>query len=185
MTTPTHSSTGSRSDAAIDVESDRLSGLVLLDLPDFDSVETAHRLEVNRIVELADLLVWVVEPQKYADAALHGGYLRPLATHGGSMAVVLNQIDQLATNETDALQHDTARLLAQDGLIGTPVLAISARTGAGLDELRELLARRVASRRGRHGTTLRGRRGRGGLPPPLVRATPAPRSSSHATGRCS
>ena len=100
------------------VESDRLSGLVLLDLPDFDSVETAHRLEVNRIVELADLLVWVVEPQKYADAALHRGYLRPLATHGGSMAVVLNQIDLLAPNETDALQHDTARLIAQDGLMG-------------------------------------------------------------------
>ena len=128
------------------LESDRLGGLVLLDLPDFDSVETGHRLEVNRIVELADLLVWVVEPQTYADAALHGGYLRPLATHGGSMAVVLNQADLLATNETGALRHDTARLLAQDGLVDTPVVAISARTGAGLDELRELLARRVASR---------------------------------------
>ena len=46
-----------------------LSGLLLLDLPDFDSVETAHRLEVDRVVELADLVVWVVEPQKYADAS--------------------------------------------------------------------------------------------------------------------
>jgi GTP-binding protein EngB required for normal cell division len=128
------------------VESDRLGGLVLLDLPDFDSVEAAHRLEVDRIVELADLLVWVVEPQKYADAALHDGYLRRLTTHGGSMAVVLNQADLLATSETDALRDDTARLLAQDGLVDTPVLAISARTGAGLDELRELLTRRVASR---------------------------------------
>ena len=50
---------------------DGLDGLVLLDLPDFDSVETAHRLEVDRIVGLADLVAWVVEPQKYADAALH------------------------------------------------------------------------------------------------------------------
>jgi GTP-binding protein EngB required for normal cell division len=128
------------------VETDGLRGLVLLDLPDFDSVETGHRLEVNRMVELADLLVWVVEPQKYADAALHGGYLRPLATHAGSMAVVLNQTDLLSPTETDAVRQDTARLLAQDGLVDAPVLAISARTGAGLDELRGLLARRVASR---------------------------------------
>jgi hypothetical protein len=62
------------------------------------------------------------------------------------MAVVLNQTDLLATDEIDSLQSDTARLLAHAGLVGTPVLAISARTGAGLDELRELLARRVASR---------------------------------------
>jgi hypothetical protein len=128
------------------VERDRVGGLVLLDLPDFDSVETAHRLEVDRIVELADLLVWVVEPQKYADAALHDGYLRRLATHGGSMAVVLNQTDLLGANEMDVLRRDTARLLAEDGLVGTPVLAISALTGAGLDALRELLAERVASR---------------------------------------
>ena len=79
------------------LDEDRLSGLVLLDLPDFDSVETAHRLEVDRIVELADLLVWVVEPQKYADAALHHDYLRPLSTHDESMAVVLNQADLLAS----------------------------------------------------------------------------------------
>lgn len=128
------------------IGSDGLRGLVLLDLPDFDSVETAHRLEVDRMVELADLLVWVVDPQKYADAALHSGYLGPLATHGGSMAVVLNQTDLLSATETDALRRDAARLLAQDGLVDAPVLAISARTGAGLDELRELLERRVASR---------------------------------------
>ena len=128
------------------VEADGLRGLVLLDLPDFDSVEVAHRLEVDRMVELADLLVWVVEPQKYADAALHGGYLRPLATHARSMAVVLNQTDLLAATETDALRRDTTRLLTEDGLVEVPVLAVSARTGAGLGELRELLARRVASR---------------------------------------
>ena len=35
-----------------------------------------HRLEVDRLVELVDLLVWVLDPQKYADAALHDRYLR-------------------------------------------------------------------------------------------------------------
>ncbi|MCP4083987.1 MAG: ABC transporter [Actinomycetia bacterium] len=41
-----------------------LDGLVLLDLPDFDSTATAHRVEVDRLVELVDLLVWVIDPQK-------------------------------------------------------------------------------------------------------------------------
>ena len=59
--------------------SDELDGLVLLDLPDFDSVERDHRLEVDRLVELVDLVVWVVDPQKYADAAWHDDYVRPLA----------------------------------------------------------------------------------------------------------
>ncbi len=129
------------------LDEDGLRGLVLLDLPDFDSVEAAHRLEVDRIVELADLLVWVVEPQKYADAALHDGYLRPLAAHDESMAVVLNQADLLAPQEMDAVRRDTARLLTEGGLSESPVLVVSARTGAGLDELRALLARRVASRK--------------------------------------
>ncbi|MDQ3994508.1 MAG: 50S ribosome-binding GTPase, partial [Actinomycetota bacterium] len=56
------------------LDAGQLDGLVLLDLPDFDSVEAAHRLEVDRVVALADLVVWVVDPQKYADAALHDRY---------------------------------------------------------------------------------------------------------------
>ena len=57
------------------------AGLVLLDLPDFDSVERSHRVEVQRVVALADLMVWVVDPQKYADGVLHEHYLRPLARY--------------------------------------------------------------------------------------------------------
>ena len=38
-----------------------------------------HRLEVDRLVQLVDMLIWVVDPQKYADAALHERYLIPLA----------------------------------------------------------------------------------------------------------
>ena len=123
-----------------------LDGLVLLDLPDFDSVETAHRLEVDRVVGLADLVAWVVEPQKYADAALHDRYLRPLASHGEAMAVVLNQADLLSPRDVDAWRADVTRLLAEDGIRGTPLLVVSAETGDGLDELRRLLAERVRAR---------------------------------------
>ncbi|MDN5727564.1 MAG: 50S ribosome-binding GTPase, partial [Propionibacteriales bacterium] len=72
-----------------------LSSLVLLDLPDHDSTTEAHRSEVDRLVELVDVLVWVVDPQKYADAALHDDYLKPLARHAEVMLVLLNQIDKL------------------------------------------------------------------------------------------
>src|SRR4051794_7838593 len=47
------------------------TGLVLLDLPDHDSVVVEHRAVAERLYDRVDLLVWVVDPQKYADAALH------------------------------------------------------------------------------------------------------------------
>ena len=121
-----------------------LRGLVLLDLPDFDSVERSHRLEVDRVIELADLIVWVVDPQKYADAALHDGYLRPFARYGDSMLVVLNQVD--AIGDASPLRDDLSRLLRGHGLEGVPVLAVSARTGEGLDAFRRRLERAVAER---------------------------------------
>jgi GTP-binding protein EngB required for normal cell division len=128
------------------LDGDGLSGLVLLDLPDFDSVEVAHRLEVDRLVALADLVVWVVEPQKYADASLHERYLRPLRSHAAAMAVVLNQADLLPESELEAWKQDAKRLLTEDGLDGAPLLVVSAKTGAGLEQLRKLLAERVAAR---------------------------------------
>ena len=127
------------------LESGDLEGLVLLDLPDFDSVEMSHRLEVDRVVELVDLVLWVVEPQKYADAALHDRYLRRLSTHAAAMAVVLNQADLLAAAEVEAWRDDMRRLLAEDGLKGIPIAVVSARTGDGLAELRGLLQERVAA----------------------------------------
>lgn len=128
------------------LEPGELGGLVLLDLPDFDSIERHHRDEVDRVVALADLVLWVVEPQKYADAALHERYLRPLASHAASMAVALNQSDLLSPAEVGSWRDDMARLLAEDGLRDIPVVVISARTGAGLEELRQLLHQRVAAR---------------------------------------
>ena len=128
------------------VADDGLGGLVLLDLPDFDSIEASHRLEAERVVGLADLVLWVVEPQKYADASLHDRYLRPLATHAAAMGVVLNQADLLGTDDVDAWRRDMERLLERDGLPKLPLVVVSARDGDGVPELRRLLAERVAAR---------------------------------------
>jgi len=124
-----------------------LRGLVLLDLPDHDSTEVAHRLEVDRLVALVDVLVWVLDPQKYADAAVHDRYLRPLAGHGDVMVVVLNQVDRLSAEHARECVADIRRLLAEDGLPGVPVLTTSATSPGGLEDLRLVLTDAVAARR--------------------------------------
>jgi GTP-binding protein EngB required for normal cell division len=124
-----------------------LDGLVLLDLPDHDSVRLEHRLEVDRLVELVDVLVWVLDPEKYADAAVHDRYLAPLATHEGALLVVLNQVDRLDPAAARACVADLRRLLDDEDLGAVPIQPISARTGSGVAELRGELARRVAARR--------------------------------------
>ena len=125
---------------------DPLHGLVLLDLPDHDSTELAHRLEVDRLVELVDVFVWVTDPQKYADAALHRRYLSRLAGHDAVTVVVLNQSDRLSAAELDQCRRDLQRLVEADGLRGVQVVPTSATTGQGVDELRTVLTRAVGRR---------------------------------------
>jgi len=123
-----------------------LRGLILIDLPDHDSVAAAASDETNRLVGVADLMVWVLDPQKYADAAVHSRYLTPLAGHSSVIAVVLNQSDLLTAEQVEDCEADLTRLLDSEGLHDARVLVTSARTGAGVDELRKLLARTVAER---------------------------------------
>ena len=136
-------------DSMLDVQrqDEVLSGLVLLDLPDHDSTEVSHHVEVDRLVRLADLFVWVLDPQKYADAAIHDRYLRPLATHREVMLVALNQIDTVPGDRRDAMLTDLRRLLDQDGLEGVPLLPVSAREGLGLDELKSEIISRVRAKK--------------------------------------
>lgn len=124
-----------------------LNGAVLLDMPDHDSTEVSHHLEVDRLVDLADLLVWVLDPQKYADAALHDRYLAPYRTHGDVLLVVLNQIDTVPVAERQAMVDDVKRLLAADGLPEVKVIPLSAKDGTGMDELRLEIESRVAAKR--------------------------------------
>lgn len=124
-----------------------LDGLVLLDLPDHDSIQADHRAEVDRLVEVVDAFVWVVDPQKYADAALHEHYLRRFAGHAAVTIVVLNQVDLVATDGRQRVVEDLARLLREDGLEKVRVVPTSTRTQEGMDALRRELAARTAERR--------------------------------------
>ena len=124
-----------------------MRGVVLLDLPDHDSTEVSHHLEVERLVQLADMMVWVLDPQKYADAAIHDRFLKPLAGHKDVMLVVLNHIDTVPEDRRAGMVDDVRRLLEADGLGGVPVLPVSARQGWGVQELRALIAKRVAEKK--------------------------------------
>jgi len=124
-----------------------LQGLVLLDLPDHDSTEVSHHVEVDRLVELTDVLVWVLDPQKYADAAVHDRYLKPLASYKDVMIVVLNHIDEVPESQRAAMVEDLERLLTADGLDGVPVFTTSARHGDGVAALKKELAGRVAAKK--------------------------------------
>ncbi|VEG30149.1 GTPase [Actinomyces howellii] len=125
-------------------EQDDLAGLVLLDVPDYDSVTTEHALQVDRLVPLADVLVWVVDPQKYADAALHEGYLRGLGARQEDMLVLVNQVDTLPSGGADRLLADVRALLDADGLQDVRVLPVSAVRGDNLRAVRDILCERVA-----------------------------------------
>ncbi|MFF2232561.1 YfjP family GTPase [Streptomyces anulatus] len=136
--------------AALD---EALQGLVLVDLPDHDSAATEHRDQVDRVLALVDAVIWVVDPEKYADAALHERYLRPLAGHAEVTFVVLNQTDRLPGEAADLVLDDLRRLLDEDGIAlgehgepGATVMSLSALTGDGVPELREMIGRFVQDR---------------------------------------
>ncbi len=133
--------------SALDSGEDDLAGLVLLDLPDHDSVMTHAGELVDQLVSMADVMVWVLDPQKYADAAVHRRFLVPMAGHSDVLAVVLNQCDLLDSAQVDDCVADLRRLLDSEDLHEVPILVTSAVSGAGLAELRQLLGDGVAARR--------------------------------------
>ncbi|HEV3174241.1 MAG TPA: GTP-binding protein [Actinocrinis sp.] len=136
-------------DSALDRSAvrDALAGMVLVDLPDHDSAVREHQAEVDHAVAQADVLIWVTDPQKYADASWHDRYLKALVHHADVMMIVLNQIDRLPQEAVAECVADLARLVEEDGLTGVRVIPVSARTKEGVDELRRELTERVAGRR--------------------------------------
>ncbi len=128
------------------VASAELEGLVLLDLPDHDSVVADHRLEVDRLVGLVDVMVWVLDPQKYADEAVHRRYLSPLAGHADSMVFVLNHVDEVPPHERERWGRHAAAVLLGDGIADPQLLMTSAITGEGVAELRAMLRKRIETR---------------------------------------
>jgi GTP-binding protein EngB required for normal cell division len=124
-----------------------LDDLVLIDLPDHDSTQSSHRAHVDHFVDRVDLMVWVLDPQKYADALVHEQYLRRFARHDDVTVVVLNQVDKLPVADAQQCLSHLRRLVAEDGLTDAVVLGASNRSGEGLEALAERILAAVAGRR--------------------------------------
>jgi GTP-binding protein EngB required for normal cell division len=105
---------------------DRPSWLVLVDLPDTDSVEVDHRLQVDSLLPHVDAVVWVVDVEKYRDEALHRGYLRPLVAYESQFVFVLNQIDRVTTAEAGEVVADFRRSISDDGYPSATVFSTAA-----------------------------------------------------------
>lgn len=125
-------------------EEPEFEGLVLLDLPDHDSVAVSHSVQVTQLMPLVDLLIWVLDPQKYADQALHGGYLQGLERRSDAMLVVLNQIDTVPFDQRDRIVEDVKEVLKADGLPDVPVVTASALDHQGIDEIKIHIAAAVS-----------------------------------------
>ena len=119
---------------------DLSGGLILLDLPDMDSTATDHHQIASRLAGKVDFLVWVLDPQKYADASIHHGYLSELTGQRGNLLVVLNQVDTIADRDREPVTRSLRTLLDGEGIGQVPIILSSARSGEGLDAVREKFA---------------------------------------------
>ncbi len=122
--------------------------VAIIDLPDFDSIDLGHREVVERLVPLVDAIVWVFDPQKYADRAMHEGYLRPLSGHRDRFLFVLNQIDLFGPGELDLVKADLLTRLAEDGIADAELFTTVTAEGrlAGIDRLRRFIEDRLLAK---------------------------------------
>ncbi|MEU7002457.1 ABC transporter [Nonomuraea sp. NPDC046570] len=133
--------------SALDKGESQLHGLILLDLPDHDSIRALTDSEADRLIGLADLVVWVLDPQKYADASTHRQYVTELAGHDAVTVFALNQTDRLTPEELAELIIDLNDLLRREGVQSPTVVATSAVSGRGIDSLKGVISEAVSKRR--------------------------------------
>jgi GTP-binding protein EngB required for normal cell division len=113
-----------------------LNRIVILDLPDMDSLEAGHRAVVESMLPKIDVVAWVTDLEKYADAVLHDDFLREWIARLDRQIVILNKSDRLDREARATVTRDLARRVAQ----GVPVIATSAIEGeAGIADLRRWL----------------------------------------------
>ena len=124
---------GYLADAGIE---DRMVGpgpewLCLIDLPDTDSIEVEHRLTVDGLLPRIDVVVWVVDPEKYRDASLHRGLVGPLANYQSQFVFALNQVDRLSPDDAEQYRRISGSHWMRTGLDQWTIIPVAARPAAG------------------------------------------------------
>ncbi len=106
-----------------------LRDVAVLDLPDFDSIAPEHRERVDALLPRVDAVAWVVDPEKYKDEIMHGGYLRTFAPRLRHQLVVLNRSDLLSAEDASRVSDDMRAQLRREGLDDIGVAITRAREG--------------------------------------------------------
>lgn len=116
------------------------AGLVLVDAPDFDSVEEENRERALALLEVADLVVFVTTATRYADH-VPWEVLGRVRQRGVPLLTVLNRLPPGA-DDADAVIRDYRELLERGGVVGQaaagPLEVVAVQEGA-LDEQRDAL----------------------------------------------
>ncbi len=119
--------------------------VVFVDLPDFDSTERAHRHVVETVLPRVDAVVWVLDPEKYADPVLHRDFLARLVPYQDAFVFVLNQVDRLG-DEAGEARASLATWLAVDGFEAPEVVETVAASKGELPPDVEALRTHLSSR---------------------------------------
>jgi hypothetical protein len=94
-------------------------GVILIDSPDLDSVESTNREIAEALLDLADVWIAVLSPPRYGDDAAWQ-VLRRAVARGRATAVVLSRV----TDQTAEVSNDLARLMREEGLGQAPLLVV-------------------------------------------------------------
>ena len=125
-----------------------LADVAVLDLPDFDSIVPEHRDRVDALLPRVDAVAWIVDPEKYMDQVIHGGYLSEFAPRIRRQIVVLNRSDLLSPADASRVAEDIRGQLRRDSAGDIEIVATRAKEGAGgIDELRKWLESGVEAKR--------------------------------------
>jgi len=125
-----------------------LADVAVLDLPDFDSIALEHRERVDALLPRVDAVAWIVDPEKYKDHVMHGGYLTQFAPRIRRQIVVLNRSDLLSPADATRVAEDMRHQLRREGAGDIEVVATRAREGAGgIGELSQWLDSGIEAKR--------------------------------------
>jgi energy-coupling factor transporter ATP-binding protein EcfA2 len=127
-----------------------LASVAILDLPDMDSIETAHRERVEALLPRVDAVAWVTDLEKYHDAVLHDAFLRTWVPRLDRQAVIVNKADRLAKDDRPRirrdLEADLGRRLLPSDRPAVPVLMTTAIEERDLEEFRVWLTDGAAAK---------------------------------------
>ncbi len=114
------------------VEDDSIAdGVALVDAPDIDSIEHANRVLADRLVEAADLCVFVTTATRYADQ-VPWAVLGRVRERGLPLIVVVNRIPPVEADRREILD-DVERLLRDAGLGDVRAAATTTAGGPVVD----------------------------------------------------